>query len=97
MIVGDTWDDMRMSLFQHMEKHESLHRGDDRRIAANTGFGCRLCDVTLEDENDLDKNMIKLRRSSSKSRRQPSFKSPNKPRRGRSRSFDYEGFILIFL
>ena len=45
MIVTDSTDsnDLRMKMFDHMERHEDRHRGDQRIINKNIAWGCRLC------------------------------------------------------
>jgi len=81
MIVGDTWEDMKMKLFIHMEVHEELHRGDDVRINANTLYSCRMCEETMSDEKTLDKHMLRHKRGRSRRSDSPGFKTPAGKRR----------------
>jgi len=87
MIVGDTWKKMKTKLYEHMETHEHLHRDDEARIIANTMYGCRMCEVDMQDENELDRHMEKHKRSSSRRGDSPEFKSPA-VKRGRLSSGD---------
>jgi len=81
MIVGDTWEDMKMKLFFHMEMHEELHRGDDGRINENTLYGCRMCEKTMSDEKELDTHMLRHKRGRSRRSDSPGFKTPAGKRR----------------
>jgi len=81
MIVGDTWEDMKMKLFIHMEVHEELHRGDDVRINANTLYSCRMCEENMKDEKELDKHMLRHKRGRSRRSDSPGFKTPAGKRR----------------
>ena len=62
MIVGETWEDMKTKLFEHMEVHEDLHRGNEECINENTIYGCRMCEETMHDERKLDAHMVRHKR-----------------------------------
>ena len=85
MIVTDSTDsnDLGTKMFDHMERHEDMHKMDTRTINNNISWGCRLCEKSYTREEELERHMDKHKRTASIRRSITPRSAEKERRRGR--------------
>ena len=67
MIVTDSIDsgDLRTKMFDHMERHEDRHKGDERIFIRHISWGCRLCEKSFISEEEQEGHINRHKRNAS--------------------------------